>query len=127
MPYGHTAFAGWHESRQHIGLWPGQAPQITLPPQPFETVPQICVPQTWVGSAGVQPQTLTVPPPPQVWGATHWVVPQSTFLPQLSRTRPHLPLQVVVIAALTQPQTFGIVGSPPQVRGAAHWVVPQST
>src|SRR3954452_22393397 len=53
-------------------------------------------------TALVQPQTLGVPPPPQVFGAMHWVVPQSTMTLQRSTTRPHLPRQVIVLS-LTQP------------------------
>src|SRR6476619_6422816 len=106
----------------------GQAPQLTVPPQPFFAVPQIMPAHTTDGSAGVQPQTFGWVPPPQVLGETHWETPQSTCRPQLSVTTPPLPLQVVVIAALVQPQTFGmVVPPPPQVLGATHWVVPQST
>ena len=61
-----------------MGRFAGQAPQLSVPPQPFGMLPQTCVPQTSAGNAGLQPQTFAVPPPPQVWGATHWVVPQST-------------------------------------------------
>lgn len=57
---------------------PAQAPQLSVPPQPLGIVPQTCVPQTSTGLLGVQPQMLAVPPPPQVLGDMHWVVPQST-------------------------------------------------
>jgi hypothetical protein len=57
---------------------PVQAPQLRVPPQPLPTLPQIIVPHAVARSSGVQPQTFAVVPPPQVSGATHWVVPQST-------------------------------------------------
>ena len=62
-----------------MGRMLGQPPQLTTPPQPFAAVPQIWPDwQAWVGSSGVQPHTLAVPPPPQVSKPVHWVVPQST-------------------------------------------------
>jgi len=55
-----------------------QLPQFTVPPQPFEIVPQFA-PLGHVVT-GVQPQTLAVPPPPQVCGAVQ--LPQLTVPPQ---------------------------------------------
>jgi hypothetical protein len=62
-------------------------PQVTDPPQPLEMVPQLAPPSQPV--IGVQPQTLAVPPPPQVCGSVH-AGPQLTWPPQLSETVPQL-------------------------------------
>jgi hypothetical protein len=61
-------------------------PHITVPPQPSGTVSQSSNAGQLV--AGVQPHTLGVPPPPQVWGALH--VPQLRVPPQPSGTVPQL-------------------------------------
>jgi hypothetical protein len=45
-----------------------QAPQVYVPPQPFETVPQFLPEQAVDIAIGVQPQTFGVPPPPHVFG-----------------------------------------------------------
>jgi hypothetical protein len=82
-----------------MGMSTGHTPQKRVSPQPFGIEPQIRPLQT----VGVHPQTLGMVPPPQVSGATHWVVPQSTVMPQLSTTFPHLPLQVVAFGLLMQP------------------------
>jgi hypothetical protein len=43
---------------------PGHEPQLTMPPQPSGTVPQLSPAGQLV--IGVQPQTFAVPPPPHV-------------------------------------------------------------
>ena len=62
-------------------------PQLRMPPQPFETVPQFSPAGQLV--AGVQPQTFGVPPPPQVCEPLQLpqlIVPPQPFaiVPQLS-------------------------------------------
>src|SRR5262249_35008127 len=44
-------------------------PQLSCPPQPSETVPQLLPAHAVACDAGVQPQTLGMPPPPHVSGA----------------------------------------------------------
>ena len=56
-------------------------PQLRVPPQPSATEPQFLPSAAQL--VGVQPQTLAVPPPPQVWGEVH--VPQLRVPPQPSR------------------------------------------
>jgi len=57
---------------------PEQLPQLRLPPQPLEMLPQFlpCAAQV----VGVQPQTLAVPPPPQLLGLEQ--LPQLRLPPQ---------------------------------------------
>src|SRR5207249_3618232 len=66
-----------------------QVPQLSVPPQPSETVPQSA---PWAAQVvGVQapvPQTLGVPPPPQVCGAVQ--LPQLKVPPQPSGAVPQL-------------------------------------
>ena len=54
------------------------APQLRLPPQPFEIVPQFLPCAAHV--VGVQPHTFVVPPPPQVLGLVQ--LPQLRLPPQ---------------------------------------------
>jgi hypothetical protein len=63
-----------------------QVPQVSVPPQPSETVPQVAPCAAHV--VGVQPHWPGVPPPPQVWGAGQ--VPQSTVPPQPSGAVPQV-------------------------------------
>jgi hypothetical protein len=93
-----------------------QVPQLIMPPQPSGAVPQFWpVGQVVLGTHGV-PQTLGVPPPPQVAGAVQ--VPQLSMPPQPSAMEPQFwPLGQVVSGV--QPQTLG-VPPPPQVWGEVH-------
>ncbi len=52
---------------------PVHVPQLTVPPQPSGTVPQLNVPQTADGSFGVHPQTPGTDgvAPPQDFGRAH--------------------------------------------------------
>ena len=64
-----------------------QLPQLRVPPQPSETLPQVLPKAAQV--VGVQapvPQTLEVPPPPQVCGLGH--EPQLRVPPQPSDALP---------------------------------------
>jgi hypothetical protein len=64
------------------------------------------------------PQTLGVPPPPQVCGETH--APQLRLCPHPSLIVPQLaPTCAHVVAAHCTPHTFG-VPPPPHVDGAMH-------
>ncbi len=81
---------------QHFGNVNGQVPHTILLPQESTAVPHSCKRQ---GDLDLQPHTLGVPPPPQVLGATHCDIPQSTLAPQMSVTVPHLPAQVDVTLA----------------------------
>ena len=82
-------------------------PHETVPPQPSGTVPQLSPAGQVV--AGVHPQTLGVPPPPQVCGAVH-AGPQETVPPQPSEKLPHInPCWAQVRG--TQPPTHLPVGS----------------
>ena len=65
----------------------------------------------------MQPQTLGVPPPPQVCGDAQ--LEQVYVPPQPLGTEPHFPAQAVAIGVGVQPQTLG-VPPPPQVCGAVH-------
>jgi hypothetical protein len=79
------------------------AEQVTVCPQLLATGPHLPL-QVTVSAWGVQPHTLTTPPPPQVWpgpAAAH-VSPQSTLAPQLLLTVPHLPAQVVAVTSGVQ-------------------------
>jgi hypothetical protein len=77
---------------------PSQVPQLRVPPQPSETVPQTAF---WAAQVVVeQPQTFATPPPPQVCGAEH--VPQSTVPPQPSGIESQfLPCAAQIVAAGT--------------------------
>ena len=70
--------------------WPvGHVPQLTLPPQPSPTKPQLAF--TWAHVLGMQdgaPQCPATPAPPQVCPPTQ--VPQVTVPPQPSATIPQL-------------------------------------
>jgi hypothetical protein len=68
-PAGHAVRqpAGMQEpAGPQTGVEPAQVPQVTVPPQPSDCVPQVCPPVHVV--AFVQPQTFVEPglPPPQV-------------------------------------------------------------
>ncbi len=75
-----------------------------------------------VGVQSLPPQTLGVPPPPQVWGGLH--VPQLRVLPQPSPAVPQLKPSPWHVAGVhpPKPQTLG-VPPPPHVSGDAQ--VPQ--
>jgi hypothetical protein len=88
-------------------------PQLGVPPHPSEIVPQFLVPQAW----GVQPQTLAVPPPPQVWLAGQ-VLPQLSIRPHPSGIMPQSLCWAAQVVGV-QPQTLG-VPAPPQVWGGVH-------
>ena len=94
-----------------------QVPQLSVPPQPSDAVPQLSPSGHVV--AGVQPHWLATPPPPQVSGAVQ--VPQLRVPPQPSDTEPQLSPAGHVVRGV-QPQTF-TVSPPPQVWGAVQ--VPQ--
>jgi hypothetical protein len=70
-----------------VGLqacWGPQAPQVIVPPQPSDAVPQV-----WPAGQlvfGVQPHTFGAPAPPQVCGAEQ--VPQVIVPPQPSDAVP---------------------------------------
>lgn len=94
-------------------------PQLTLPPQPFESVPQFT---PLHGLVGVHPHWPAVPPPPQVFDP---VQPQLTVLPHESVSAPQFtPLQGLPLGV--HPHAFG-APPPPQVFGAEQAAVPQST
>jgi hypothetical protein len=88
-----------------------QLPQLSVPLQPSEMVPQFfpCAEQV----VGVHPQTLAVPAPPHVSGAAQ--VPQATTLLQPSEIAPQLSgaMQAVSGVHVPSPHTFG-VPPPPQ-------------
>src|SRR5206468_2232718 len=70
-----------------------QVPQLSNPPQPSATGPQLAPPsiasaQLFGTQPATPPHTLGVPPPPQVSGAKQ--VPQSIELPQPSPAGPQL-------------------------------------
>jgi hypothetical protein len=107
-------------SALHVEL-AGQLPQLMVPPQPSEIVPQTSP----AGQAliGVQPQTFGTlgVPPPHVLLPEH--VPQFTVPPQPSLIVPQLSGEGQPVC-LVQPQTLAMPGfPPPQVWPAAH--VPQ--
>jgi hypothetical protein len=98
---------GWHV----ITVW-----------QLFMRVPQLSG-GGQVVKFGVQPQTFSVPPPPQVIGAVQGG-PHTTFPPQPSETIPQFspPVQSEPPGAGMQ-QTFGVspwAMSPPQLVGGVH-------
>jgi hypothetical protein len=62
-----------------------QLPQLSVPPQPSEISPQSAPTPAQV--SGVQPHTLGVPAPPQIWGGEH--APQSSTAPHPSPVCPH--------------------------------------
>jgi hypothetical protein len=103
---GCALFAHWQvpEALQTIPV--AQVPHETVPPHPLDTEPQVR--PAHAEEFGVQPHTLTVPPPPQVCGATQLLghVPPHALEP------PHLPVQLGV-----HPQTLAVT-PPPQVCGA---------
>jgi len=79
--------------------------QLSMPPQPSETMPQVAPSEAQV--PGVQPHTSGTPPPPQVSGALQFPsAKQPTQLPFTSHTEPPLWLHVA-------PGAFsGFTGSP---------------
>ena len=85
-------------------------PQLTVPPQPLGTVPQLSPAGQVV--IGVQPQTLGVPPPPQLCGAVQ-AGPQVSVPPQPSERVPQLAPPGQAVRGV-QPQTLG-VPPPPQL------------
>ena len=85
-------------------------PQLTVPPHPLETVPQLSPAGQVV--AAVQPQTFGVPPPPQVSGAVH-AGPQDTVPPHPLDTVPQSSPAGHVVVVGVQPHWFGLLGVPP--------------
>src|SRR5260370_10266403 len=87
-----------------------QLPHEMVPPQPSAML----LPQLYPAEAqvvAVQPQTLAVPPPPQVWGAVQ--VPQLSVPPQVSE-RPLPPLYPRCPPVLAeQPHTLAVPPPPP--------------
>ena len=71
-------------------------PQLRVPPQPSEAEPQLKPSPEHV--FGVHPQTLAVPPPPQVWGAVQ--VPQFRVPPHPSEAVPQLKPSPAHVAGL---------------------------
>jgi hypothetical protein len=93
-------------------------PHGTEPPQPSEIVPQLSAAGQLVrGWQGGVPQTLSVPPPPQVCPEGQ-ELPQDTVPPQPSGTEPQLSPEGQLVIGL-QPQTFA-VPPPPHVWGLVH-------
>src|SRR5262249_14940636 len=91
-----------------------QTPQVSVPPQPSEIVPQFfpCAAQV----VGVQvPQTFVTPAPPQVCGAVQ--TPQVSVPPQPSDIGPPFFPCAAQVPAGRAPQAFG-TPAPPQVCGA---------
>jgi hypothetical protein len=90
----------------------GQVPQVRSPPQPSEIAPHVapCASQV----VGVQPQTLSVPPPPQLWGAEH--VPQFSVPPQPSEISPQF-----------RPRAAQVVGVQQAPAGYWTWPAAQQT
>ena len=78
------------ELAKHGSSQPPKKPQLIVPPQPSGSVPHCPGWQFF----GVQPQTLGVPPPPQVCGAGQ--VSQVSVPPQPLLTTPHCPGRQVV-------------------------------
>ena len=87
-------------------------PQLIVPPQPLEIVPQLSPAGQVV--TGVQPHSLALPLPPQVWGAVQ--APQLSVPPQPFGIVPQLSPAGQVETGL-QPHSFA-VPPPPQVWGA---------
>ncbi len=85
-----------------------QAPQSSVPPQPFPITPQYCPPDgvqlTGVQLALAAPQTPAIPPPPQVLAPVQ--APQSSEPPQPSPIAPQYcaPPPALQVAG-TQPAT----------------------
>ena len=97
----------------------GQDPQLSVPPQPFETVPQFrpISSQASKSVSGLQPQTFGMPPPPHVLSSDEQA-PQSIILPHPSFTEPQsFPSWVQVFGV--QLHTFA-TPPPPQTFGATH-------
>jgi hypothetical protein len=92
-------------------------PHEYVPPQPFETEPQVLPAQAVACGVLVQPQTFAVPPPPQVWGEVQ--VPQTCMPPQPFGTEPHFPVHAVALTVGTHSQ---VVGEPWQASLLAHAV-----
>jgi hypothetical protein len=127
LPAGHAASGVQlvaHLPFEHtipLGQPPAIGPQFTLPPQPFDAVPQSLAPHAASALIGVHPHTLATggEPPPHVWGALQ--LPQTTLLPQPSDTESQfLPEHAMAVVFGVQPHTLA-VPPPPHVRGAAHW------
>jgi hypothetical protein len=88
-------------------------PQLIVPPQPFETDPQLSPPGQVV--LGVQPHTPVVPPPPQVSGALH-EPPVQHGCPLAPQATQALPEQIWFEAHVPQ------LSVPPQPSGMVpHW------
>ncbi|QSQ22932.1 hypothetical protein JY651_48900 [Pyxidicoccus parkwayensis] len=63
-----------------------QVPQVYVPPQPFETVPQFFPEHAVLCGITVHPHTFGVPLPPHVWGLVQ--LPQVYVPPQPLETVP---------------------------------------
>ena len=100
------------------GMVPLHVPHVYVPPQPFETVPQLLPEQAVPIGVVVQPHTLAVPPPPHVSGEVQ-VPAQLYFPPQPFDTIPHLPLQAVAIGVGTH---WHVLGEPEHASLLAHAV-----
>jgi hypothetical protein len=119
-------------SQSHLPVVPQvlggvQVPQLSVPPQPSGAGPQFlfCIAQL---VETVQPQTLTVPPPPHVCGmaqapqlATLRMAPQLSVPETAPQFLPSLAQNAVSVSGV-HPQTL-VVPAPPHVCGIAH--VPQ--
>jgi hypothetical protein len=92
-------------------------PQVIVPPQPSGHVPQFLPPGHTVSAVHAgEPQTLDVPPPPQVSGGVQVPVPQVIVPPQPSAQGPQFrPVGHEVMGVhVGEPQTLG-VPPPPHV------------
>src|SRR6185437_10614386 len=97
-----------------------QVPQLSMPPQPSEIVPQLSGVGHLVSGVQLAPQTLAVPPPPHVSPVGH-VPPQTTMPPQLSEIVPQLsPAGQVVSGVQVLPPQAPAVPPPPQVSPVGH-------
>jgi hypothetical protein len=95
---------------------PSFGPHGTRPPQPSAMLPQFIgmpplVTQTVLAFAGTHaatpPHSLAVPPPPQLWGATHVTHGAGMSPPQPSACCPHSP------DTLGSAHVFGVQGGAP--------------
>jgi hypothetical protein len=104
-----------------------QLPQAKVPPHPSGSASQFLPVHAVAIVFGVQPHTLSEPPPPHVCGPTHWSG-HATVWPQLFTTLPHFApfAQVCSGASGRQPQR-PVTPPPPQVWPCPAQVMGQST
>ena len=117
-------FVSWFIARVWPVAEPVQEPQSSAPPQPSPVNPQSKPNCAHVFAAHVPPpQTLGVPPPPQVWGAVQ--SPQLMVPPQPSPCSPQVAPSWRHVRGVHEgtPQTFGCPPPPHVVEPAQ---VPQS-